>query len=196
MVLDDGVGDISRSRTIAAEPQAIWDVLADFGALSSWADGIDHSYILNDGPHSAPLGTARRLQVGSNTLVERITVFDPPTTLAYDIEGLPARLRKVANRWTLRPVGDQTVVALIAAANRDPRQFVDPDRLQLDRSPNPHISFGRGPHSCMGLQIARLQARAVLRLLHEAGGAIRFAAVPEIRPNATLRGYRHILIEC
>lgn len=114
MVLDGGVGDISRSRTIAAQPQAIWDVLADFGALSSWADGVDHSCILNHGPDGGPLGTTRRVQVGPNTLVERITEFDPPATLAYDIEGLPARLRKVANRWTLRPVGAHTAVALIS----------------------------------------------------------------------------------
>ena len=106
------MADISRSRTIAAQPQAIWDVLADFGALSSWADSVDHSCVLNHGPDGGPLGTTRRVQVGRNTLVERITEFDPPATLAYDIEGLPARLRKVANRWTLRPVGARTVVAL------------------------------------------------------------------------------------
>jgi hypothetical protein len=119
MVLDDGVADISRSRTITAEPQAIWDVLADFGALSSWADGVDHSCVLNHGPDGGPLGTTRRVQVGRNALVERITAFDPPATLAYDIEGLPSRLRKVANRWTLRPTGpkgDATVVTLISTA--------------------------------------------------------------------------------
>lgn len=114
MVLDDGVGDISRSRTVMAPAQAIWDVLADFGALSSWADGVDHSCVLQHGPDGGAVGTTRRVQVGPNTLVERITEFDPPTTLAYDIEGLPTRLRKVANRWTLRPVGAQTAVALIS----------------------------------------------------------------------------------
>ncbi len=114
MVLDGGVADISRSRTISAPPQAIWDVLADFGALSSWADNVDHSCVLNHGPDGGPLGTTRRVQVGRNTLVERITEFDAPATLAYDIEGLPPRLRKVANRWTLRPVGAATAVALIS----------------------------------------------------------------------------------
>ncbi|KAA1248724.1 SRPBCC family protein [Mycobacterium simiae] len=112
MVLDGGVADISRSRTITAEPQAIWDILADLDALSSWADGVDHSCVLNHGPGGGVLGTTRRVQVGSNALVERITEFDPPTTLAYDIEGLPPRLRKVANRWTLRPSGNTTVVNL------------------------------------------------------------------------------------
>ncbi|TPG33252.1 SRPBCC family protein [Mycobacterium hodleri] len=106
------MADISRSRSITAPPQAIWDVLADFGSLSSWADNVDHSCILNHGPGGAAAGTTRRVQVGGNTLVERITEFDPRTALAYDIEGLPTRLRTVINRWTLRPTGDATDVTL------------------------------------------------------------------------------------
>jgi uncharacterized protein YndB with AHSA1/START domain len=112
MVLYDGVADISRTRTITATPQAIWDVLADFGALSSWSANADHSCILNHGPDGHELGTTRRVQVGRNTLVERIEEFDPPTALAYGIEGLPARLRNVVNRWTLRPSGGATAVTL------------------------------------------------------------------------------------
>lgn len=115
MVLDGVVSDTRRSRTIAARQQTIWDVLADFGSLSSWVEGVDHSCVLNHGPDGGALGSTRRVQVGRNTLVERVIEFDPPTTLAYRIEGLPARLRKVTNRWTLRPadpVGAVTVVTL------------------------------------------------------------------------------------
>ena len=43
----EAVADIDRSRSIAADTQAVWDVLADFGSISSWADNIDHSCILN-----------------------------------------------------------------------------------------------------------------------------------------------------
>jgi hypothetical protein len=75
-------------------------VLADFGAIGEWADNVDHSCILEHGPHG-PVGTSRRVQVGRNALVERITESAAPATLAYDIEGLPHRLRRVANRWTL-----------------------------------------------------------------------------------------------
>ena len=113
MVLDGVVSDTRRSRTIAARQQTIWDVLAAFGSLSSWVEGVDHSCVLNHGPDGGALGSTRRVQVGRNTLVERVIEFDPPTTLAYRIEGLPARLRKVTNRWTLRPadpVGAVTVV--------------------------------------------------------------------------------------
>lgn len=117
MVFDCRVADISRSRTITAPPQAIWDVLADFGSLSAWADDVDHSCVLNHGPGGAATGTTRRVQVGRNVLVERITEFDPAVALAYDVEGLPRRLRTVANRWTLRPFGASTRVTLTSSVD-------------------------------------------------------------------------------
>jgi hypothetical protein len=108
------VADIRRSRSIAARPDEIWDVLADFGSISSWAANVDHSCILFSGPDGGAVGAARRVQVKRDALVERITEFDPPRALAYDIEGLPRRLRGVANRWALAadPGGLKTVVTL------------------------------------------------------------------------------------
>ncbi|MFJ3924586.1 cytochrome P450 [Streptomyces sp. NPDC090022] len=58
--------------------------------------------------------------------------------------------------------GDKVVV-FHAAANHDERVFADPERLDLARTPNPHVSFGDGPHVCLGAHFARLQ----LRVLHE-----------------------------
>ncbi|MER7110564.1 cytochrome P450 [Streptomyces sp. NPDC000229] len=58
--------------------------------------------------------------------------------------------------------GDKVVV-FHASANHDERVFPDPHRLDLARSPNPHVSFGDGPHVCLGAHFARLQ----LRVLHE-----------------------------
>lgn len=105
------MAEIARSRTIAAEPKEVWDVLADFGSISSWTDNVDHSCILNHG--SEPVGTTRRVQIGRNALVERITEFDPTWALAYDVEGLPKRLHRFNNRWTLRRVQEgNTVVTL------------------------------------------------------------------------------------
>ena len=104
------MSEVHRSRTIAADPRTVWAVLADFGAISSWADNIDHSCILNQG--SEPVGTTRRVQIGRNALVEQITEYDETRALAYDVEGLPKRLRRFNNRWSLRPGGDGTVVTL------------------------------------------------------------------------------------
>ena len=78
-------------------------MLADFGAISTWAGNVDHSCLLEHGPDGPAVGTTRRVQVGRDALVERITEFIAPTSLAYDIEGLPRRLRRVANRWTVTP---------------------------------------------------------------------------------------------
>ena len=108
---------ISRSRSIAASPEAVWDALADFGALSSWAGNVDHSCLLEQGADGVSVGTSRRVQVGRNTLVERITELAAPAVLAYDIEGLPRRLRRVANRWTLTPAGGSTEVTLTSTVD-------------------------------------------------------------------------------
>ncbi|MCP9276269.1 SRPBCC family protein [Mycolicibacterium arenosum] len=102
---------ITRSRTVPAEQQAVWDVLADFGELSSWVDRCDHSSILNHGLES-PAGTSRRVQMGRDVLVETITEFVAPITLAYDIDGLSARFGRLANRWTLSTTGPDTVVSV------------------------------------------------------------------------------------
>lgn len=96
------MADIRRTRTIAAQQQAIWDVLADFGAISGWADNVDHSCLLEHGPEPG-IGMSRRIQVGRDTLVERVTECCPPDSLGYDIEGLPRRLT-ASNRWTLVPL--------------------------------------------------------------------------------------------
>jgi uncharacterized protein YndB with AHSA1/START domain len=107
----EAVADIDRSRTIAADPQSVWDVLADFGSISSWADNIDHSCILNQGDE--PTGTTRRVQIGRNALVETITEFDAPHALTYDVDGLPKRVRRFSNRWSLRAARHgSTVVTL------------------------------------------------------------------------------------
>jgi carbon monoxide dehydrogenase subunit G len=111
--LNGPVAEIRRTRVVAAEPQAIWDVLADFGRISEWADSVDHSCLLSPEVRDVGIATIRRVQVGRNTLVERITEFSPPSTLAYDVEGFP-RWLTVNNRWTLTPSAGATSVTLVS----------------------------------------------------------------------------------
>jgi cytochrome P450 len=56
--------------------------------------------------------------------------------------------------------GDKVVVSF-TSANRDEAVFADPDRFDVRRAPNPHLSFGHGPHFCLGAQLARVQMRAL-----------------------------------
>lgn len=62
------------------------------------------------------------------------------------------------------PAGSR-VLLLIGAANRDPREFEDPDRLDLSRTPRRNLAFGDGIHHCLGAPLARLEARVALPLL-------------------------------
>ncbi|MFI9827428.1 cytochrome P450 [Streptomyces sp. NPDC051913] len=78
--------------------------------------------------------------------------------------------------------GDKVVV-FHASANRDERVFAAPDRLDLSRAPNPHVSFGDGPHVCLGAHFARLQLRTLyaeamraLPVLRTAGPAGRLVS--------------------
>jgi cytochrome P450 len=54
------------------------------------------------------------------------------------------------------------VTLCIAAANRDPAQFPDPDRLDIARSPNRHVAFGSGIHQCVGMGLGRLEGRVAI----------------------------------
>lgn len=123
MVLDAGM-EFRRTRTIAAEPQAIWTVLADFGGLASWAGNVDHSCLLHRSADGA-VGTTRRVQAGRQTLVERITEFAPPERLAYAIEGLPRRMGRLSNSWELLPAANDATVVTLTSTVESGRRLVD-----------------------------------------------------------------------
>lgn len=97
-------------RTVAASPEVVWEVLSAFDRIAEWADAVDHSSALTT-PAAGP-EAARRVQVGSTVLVERITGWTPTTRLAYEIEGLPPVVAAVANEWSIGADGLGSTVAL------------------------------------------------------------------------------------
>lgn len=89
----------------------------------------------------------------------------------------------------LRP-GDG-VLFLLGAANRDPLQFKDPDRLNIKRSPNPHLAFGAGVHFCIGNQLARLEGQvAILKMVQQFPHMRLAVEQPEWVANFGLRGLK------
>ncbi|MGH9100482.1 MAG: cytochrome P450, partial [Acidimicrobiales bacterium] len=84
---------------------------------------------------------------------------------------------------------------LIGAANRDPRAFEDPDRLDIRRPPSSHLAFGQGIHFCLGAPLARLEAQIALRALLGTFGTLRLSSAPAWRSNAVLRGVERLEVE-
>ncbi|MEU0970565.1 cytochrome P450 [Streptomyces sp. NPDC005917] len=86
--------------------------------------------------------------------------------------------------------GDPVYVSYLAA-NRDPDVFPDPETIDFTRSPNPHVSFGFGPHYCPGGQLGRLEEELLVDALLDRLPGLRLAVPPEqvpFRKGALIRG--------
>ncbi len=73
----------------------------------------------------------------------------------------------------------ELVLAAIGSANRDERQFEDPDTLDITRDPNKHLAFGKGIHHCLGAPLARMEAQIAIDTLLRRFPNLRLAVTPE-----------------
>jgi cytochrome P450 len=92
-------------------------------------------------------------------------------------------------------VGDVTVpngkkiLMFLGSANRDPREWTEPDHFDLTRNPSGHVGFGMGIHQCVGQHVARLEAEAVLTAMVKRFRRIELTGTPRRHHNNTLRAW-------
>jgi cytochrome P450 len=123
--------------------------------------------------------------------VEEILRYDPP------IQFLLFRTiqDEIALAGTTIPKGVVLTLAL-AAGNRDPARFADPDSFDPQRRDNEHLEFGSGIHNCFGAPLARIEAQvAFTELVRRLSQPRLVVDPPPYRPSPLLRGPVHLLIE-
>jgi cytochrome P450 len=84
------------------------------------------------------------------------------------------------------------VTLWLRSANRDEAVFDRPDELIFSRSPNNHVTFGRGGHFCLGARLARLEISALLRALVDMVATVELVGEPARLASCFLRGYRSL----
>ncbi|MCD0485538.1 cytochrome P450 [Streptacidiphilus sp. ASG 303] len=138
--------------------------------------------------HPDVLERLRREPELSVNLVEELLRYEPPVqivsqrTCIADVEVRGVTIPKGSRIWLM-----------VAAGNRDPERFKDPERFDPDREDIQHLGFGSGIHSCFGAPMARLETQIALTELARRMENPRLVEdPPPYRPNAVLRGPRHL----
>jgi cytochrome P450 len=115
--------------------------------------------------------------------------MDPPATPG----------RAVVNPVTLGGVqlqAGEVVLAMVSAADRDPEQFDEPDRLIIGREPNRHLAFSAGPHRCVGSHLARVELGIAIAEIHRRLPDYRLVPQrPPVLHHGQVRGLYELPIE-
>jgi pimeloyl-[acyl-carrier protein] synthase len=120
--------------------------------------------------------------------VEELLRYDSPVQRTFRLAAEDVQFGNQRIR-----AGEQVMV-MLGAANRDPRRFADPDRLDLLRvDAAQHLSFGGGMHYCVGAPLARMEAQVALTTLLQRLPGLRLRdEAPAWRPGLIFRGLRHL----
>jgi len=140
--------------------------------------------------HPAELRRLRESPGLITSAVEELLRYDGPVQRTARVASADATIggRTIAK-------GDM-VMPFIAAADRDPAQFPEPDRLDLSRSDNRHIAFGWGIHFCLGAPLARIEGQIAIDALVRRLPRLELATHdPEYRQSLTLRGLKTLPVK-
>jgi pimeloyl-[acyl-carrier protein] synthase len=168
---EDMISAMARAE-VAGERLSDLEILATCNMMATAGGGTSRSAIAMAlwWLHQFPTQLARLKANPAliNTAAEEFLRYDAPTQRGIRT----AREDFTVDGHHIRT--GQILHIMIGAANRDPAQFVDPDRLDITRDPNRHVSLGHGVHYCLGAALARLELRVAV-----AGFLARF---PDYRP--------------
>ncbi len=121
------------------------------------------------------------------TAVEEILRYESPVQLTARVlkEEIEVCGQRIPKGWTM--------LCMLGAANRDPKQFKEPNQLNLKRLNNQHLAFSAGPHFCIGSQLARLEGQIALLNLVQRFPQMKLAGPqPEWAPTFGLRGLKSL----
>ncbi len=154
------------------------------------------THLIGNGMHAllsqpqarAALASRRADAAFVESAIEELLRFDGPSlaqgrVAAEDLEIGGKRIRR-----------HERVFLMLAAANRDPRAFDDPDTLRLARTPNAHVTFGYGIHFCVGAPLARLEGQLAFPRLLERFPRLELAAPPQWMDSLVIRGAHQIRV--
>ncbi|MDK0521297.1 cytochrome P450 [Streptomyces sp. ML-6] len=131
------------------------------------------------------LGTLDRMRDGAllATGVDELVRFDGP------VQGTTRTAVRSCRIGGVDIAPEQKVVPLFAAANHDPSAFTRADELMLERTPNRHLGYGWGPHSCIGTTVAQAGLRALVAALSNHPARLAAAGDGVRRRTATMRAF-------
>jgi cytochrome P450 len=186
----DALGDMIRARD--ADAQLDEEELIANTVLLLFAGHETTTHLIANGMlallrHPDQLARLRREPELIESAVEELLRYDGPVQALTRI----AREAVVIGGQSIR--AGERLVLVLNAANRDPEQFAEPDRLLLDREPNRHVAFGYGIHFCLGAPLARLEAKLALpRLIARLPELAVATPRPEWLDSLVLRGMHRL----
>ena len=117
--------------------------------------------------------------------IEEMLRYDPP------VQATGRFVKSSVKLGGIQLVADTFAIMVLAAANRDPAQFKDPEKFDITRDPNDHVAFGEGIHFCIGAPLARMEARIAFEAMLERFPRLRLkdpAMKPTYKGSYFLRG--------
>ncbi len=139
--------------------------------------------------HPAQMALARSSEAALTNALEESLRFEPPVLCTVRLVKEPISLHG------LKIEPGHVLLLSIAGANRDPKVNVDPDRFDISREKIVHVSFGYGIHLCLGMSLARLEAKIAFTKLFERYPALRFAeGGPNWGETPMFRGLKTLVV--